>query len=101
MLHPTVDTAFIHINGSYGYSPVGGIPQRNIPEMGSFIKDGNSDEYDFLDELPLEEKAMILDPKKGYFSLANNKFATNNYKHRSSIHQITTGRAFRLDKIIR
>jgi len=43
MLHPTVDTVFIYPNGSYGYAPVGGIPRRKIPEMGSFIKDGNSD----------------------------------------------------------
>lgn len=43
MLHPTVDTTFIYPNGSYGYCPVGGLPTRKIPEMGSFIKDGNSD----------------------------------------------------------
>jgi len=33
-------------NGSYGYKAVGGIPKRNIPEMGSFMKNGNSDLYE-------------------------------------------------------
>jgi len=33
--------------------------------------------------------------------MANNKFSTNNYKHRSSIHQITTGRAYRLNNLIK
>jgi hypothetical protein len=42
----------------------------------------------------------VVDPKKGYLALCNNKFASNNYKHRSSIHQLVTGRAFTLNKLI-
>lgn len=44
--HPNVDSAFIQKDGSFGYNSVGSIPKRDIPEMGSFIKDGNSDLYD-------------------------------------------------------
>ncbi len=43
----------------------------------------------------------MLDVKKGYISMANNKFATDNYKHRASTHQIVTGRSFMIDKFIR
>ena len=100
MIQPTIDSVFLYSNGTYGYVPVGGIPKKKIPEMGSFIKDGNSDEYDFLPELTLSEKPMVVNPKKGYFSMCNNKFTSNNFKHRSSIHQIVTGRAFTLDKMI-
>jgi acyl-homoserine lactone acylase PvdQ len=97
---PTIDSVFISANGSYGYAPCGDLPTRNIPEMGSFIKDGNSDLYDFKEPVPFKEKPIIHDPKKGYFSMANNKFASNNYKHRSSLHQLTTGRSWILDKLI-
>ncbi len=41
-----MDCVFLSPNMSYGYYPAGAIPSRKIPEMGSFIKDGNSDEYD-------------------------------------------------------
>lgn len=69
--------------------------------MGSFIKDGNSDEYETGRNLLASEKTITIDPKRGYFCLGNNKFASNNYKHRSSIHEIVTGRAFTMDKLIR
>ena len=100
MLHPTIDSVFMFPNGTYGYAPTGAIPQRNIPEMGSFIKDGNSDQYDFLPQLPIKEKLIIINPEKGYFSMCNNKVASNNYKHGSSLHQLSTGRSAILDKLI-
>lgn len=99
--HPNIDGVFISANLSYGYAPTGAVPSRKIPQMGAFIKDGNSDEYDMGPSLTVEEKAVMLDPKKGYFALGNNKFASNNYKHRSSIHQVVTGRSFTIDKFIR
>ncbi len=43
----------------------------------------------------------MMDVKKGYVSMANNKFASDNYKHRSSIQQAVTGRSFMIDKLIR
>jgi hypothetical protein len=46
MNHPNIDGLSIYPNGSFIYFGVGGIPKRNIPEMGSFIKDGNTDIYD-------------------------------------------------------
>jgi acyl-homoserine lactone acylase PvdQ len=44
--HPNIDSAFITKNGSFGYNSVGSIPKRDVPEMGSFIKDGNTALYD-------------------------------------------------------
>ena len=32
--------------------------------------------------------------------MANNKFVSDNFKHGSSVHQLVTGRAFVLNKII-
>ena len=32
--------------------------------------------------------------------MCNNKFAPDQYKYRSSLHEIATGRSYRLEKII-
>jgi hypothetical protein len=44
--YPNIDSTYIFKNGSIGYTGIGAIPKRNIPEMGSFIKDGSTDIYD-------------------------------------------------------
>lgn len=44
--HPNIDAVFITKDGEFGYNSVGSIPKRDIPEMGSFIKDGNTAVYD-------------------------------------------------------
>lgn len=49
--HPNIDSVSIYKNGTFVYAGVGAIPSRKIPEMGSFIKDGNSDLYDMGEPL--------------------------------------------------
>lgn len=66
--------------------------------MSGFMKDGTVSDYDmngFLDKNP-----QVRNPKKGYLAMCNNKFAPDQFTHRGSLHEITTGRAFRLEKII-
>jgi acyl-homoserine lactone acylase PvdQ len=41
-----VDMAFIDREKNFGYVSMGRIPKREIPEMGSFVKDGSTDIYD-------------------------------------------------------
>lgn len=43
---PNIDSVWIDKNGNWGYSPLGRIPIREIPEMGAFVKDGSVDLYD-------------------------------------------------------
>lgn len=64
------------------------------------MKDGNTDIFDMGDLLTLQEKPKILDPERGYVALCNNKFASDHHKFRSTLHEIVTGRAYRLEKII-
>ena len=87
-------------NDNFGYFGVGRIPKREIPEMGSFVKDGSSDLYDMGEFYSWEEKPKLFNPSKGYASMANNKFAEDSFDLRGSIHEQTTGRAYRLQKII-
>lgn len=42
-----------------------------------------------------------MDPKRGYVSMCNNRFASDHFDLRSSLHEITTGRAYRIDKVLR
>jgi hypothetical protein len=42
----------------------------------------------------------LRNPSKGYVSMANNKFAEDSFDTRSSIHELSTGRSYRLEKII-
>lgn len=64
--------------------------------MGSFIKDGNTDMFDMGEYLSFEEKPRFMDSRKGYVAMCNNRFASDNFEFRSSLHEIVTGRIFRL-----
>ena len=86
MQHPNIDTVIIFRNGSISFKAVGGMLHRQIPEMGSFMKNGNSDLYDMGELIPLDQKPHLLDPEKGYIAMCNNRFASDHYKHRSSVH---------------
>jgi hypothetical protein len=54
--------------------------------MGGFIKDGTTDLYDMGEFLTWDEMPKLRNPKKGYISMANNKFAEDSFDSRSSIH---------------
>lgn len=64
------------------------------------MKDGTTDLYDMGDFLTWDQMPKLRNPEKGYLALANNKFAEDSFDTRSSIHELTTGRAYRLEKFI-
>lgn len=43
----------------------------------------------------------LRNPERGYISMANNKFAEDSFDSRSSIHEVSTGRSYRIDNLIR
>lgn len=69
--------------------------------MGGFVKDGSTDQYDFGKYLPWDQMPKLRDPKRGYISMANNKFAEDSFASRTSIHEISTGRSYRIDNILK
>ena len=83
-----------------GFLTTGRIPKRNVPEMGSFMKDGSTDYYDMKDFLTPEQKIYLKNPKKGYIAMANNKIVEDGFEWRFSIHQQTTARSYRIQKMI-
>lgn len=64
--------------------------------MGGFVKDGSTDEYDMGETLTWKDMPKLRNPKKGYVSMANNKFAEDSFDTRSSIHEVSTGRSYRI-----
>jgi acyl-homoserine lactone acylase PvdQ len=95
---PNIDSVYITKDGDYGYNAIGRNPIRDLYELSGFMKDGSVSDYDmkgFLDSNP-----RIKNPKKGYVAMCNNKYAPDEYTHRGSLHEITTGRAYRLERII-
>lgn len=43
--------------------------------MGAFVKDGTTDDYDMKEFIAYKDYARLINPKKGYLALANNKYA--------------------------
>lgn len=43
--------------------------------MGSFIKDGTTNKFQMGEYLNYDEKPKLINPKKGYIAMCNNKFA--------------------------
>lgn len=68
--------------------------------MGSFIKNGTTDQYESLGPLEFHERPLIVNPKKGYVAMTNNKMTSNNYVYQTNMHEISNGRSARLDQII-
>lgn len=67
--------------------------------MGAFIKDGTVDTYDMKSFKNPADSPFLINPKKGYVYMANNKYAEDSLDDRSSIHELSTGRSYRLEKI--
>ena len=45
IMYPAIDSSMVDREGNIYYSGLGAIPKRDVPEMGSFIKDGSSSLY--------------------------------------------------------
>jgi acyl-homoserine lactone acylase PvdQ len=91
-----IDSGFITSDGTFGYGAIGRLCKRNIPEMGSFIKNGSTSIYDFGDYYNQSEMPILMNPKRGYITMTNNKFASDNFDLRGSIHEPSNARALRI-----
>ena len=95
-----IDSAFITSEGIFGYGAIGRIAKRNIPEMGSFIKNGSTTKYDFGDYYTQQELPLLMNPERGYIAMTNNKFASDHFDLRGSLHEPSNSRALRIDTLL-
>jgi acyl-homoserine lactone acylase PvdQ len=69
--------------------------------MGSFIKNGSTSIYDFGEYYNYSEMPLIMNPKRGYISMTNNKFASDKFDLRGSMHEPSNARALRIETLLK
>mmetsp|Transcript_34881 Transcript_34881/g.45925 ORF Transcript_34881/g.45925 Transcript_34881/m.45925 type:complete len:102 (-) Transcript_34881:1015-1320(-) len=72
------------------------------PYLGCRVLDGRTSQFDWTDEvIPLTELPRTLNPEKGYLANANNRQWPDNASKDYGATIMTTGRAVRIDELIR
>ena len=70
---------YADVDGNIGLNIGGGIPIRK--GTGSFIRNGETDEYDWKGYVPFEQMPSSFNPESGLVSSANNKTVGDNYPY--------------------
>jgi penicillin amidase len=65
--------------GNIGLNTGGGVAIRK--GSGTFVRDGETDEYDWKGYVPFEQLPFSLNPETGYVSSANNKTVSDDYPY--------------------
>ncbi|MDP3002955.1 MAG: penicillin acylase family protein [Bacteroidales bacterium] len=75
--------AYADVEGNIGLNTGGGIPVRK--GYGSFIRNGDTDEFDWKGYVPFDQLPSSYNPENGYISSANNKTVSNDYPYYISV----------------
>ena len=67
-------------NGDIAYQAVGAFPVREHPKT-SWILDGWTGEHEWLGLIPPEDKAWVINPKRGWIASANNRVSSRHTKY--------------------
>ena len=88
--------------GDIGYMMLASIPNRKdkTPYIGNRVLDGTTTAYDWDGLVPVRDLPRGLNPKKGYFSTANNRAVPENSQYDIGGNAPSTGRAQRIDEIL-
>jgi penicillin amidase len=70
---------YADVDGNIGINIGGGIPVRK--GSGSFIRNGETDEFDWKGYVPFENMPSSFNPDTGYVSSANNKTVSEDYPY--------------------
>ena len=98
---PSQSLVFATTEGDIGFYVTGKIPKRLHQRQGAIVLDGTDSKYDWKGYVPFVEVPHVINPPKGYIIVANNKVATDNIKHRTSLNQWTTSRAKRIEEVMK
>jgi penicillin amidase len=71
--------AYADIGGNIGLSAGGGIPVRKY--NGDFIRNGETDEFDWKGYVSFDQLPFIFNPSSGYVASANNRTVGRNYPY--------------------
>jgi penicillin amidase len=68
--------------GETAFIAPGHFPKRSVSnESGKLIKRGDLKENDWTEWIPRKETPRVINPKKGYMVMTNNKMTTDNHIH--------------------
>lgn len=70
---------YADVKGNIGLNVGGGIPLRK--GSGSFIRNGETDEFDWKEYVPFEQMPSSFNPENGFVSSANNKTTDDDYPY--------------------
>lgn len=89
--------------GDIGYMMLAPIPKRRdkTPNIGNRVLDGTTTAYDWEGLIPTRDLPRGINPTKGFFSTANNRAMPENSIDDIGANSPSTGRAQRIDEIIR
>jgi len=89
-------------SGDIAYMMLAAIPNRRdrTPHIGNRVLDGTTSAYDWDGLVPVRDLPMGFNPKKGYFSTANNRVMPENSLYDIGGNAPSTGRAQRIDEIL-
>ena len=67
----------------------------------AFIREGWTGKNEWIGYVSLDDQPRYIDPPKGYFITANNKFLPDNDKYKLASNVNPTSRAKRIDDLIK
>lgn len=99
--YPNSGMVFMSKDNHIAYLSSGKLVVKNLdPDADAFPKKGQSSEQDWAGYVSQAQQPLIVDPEKGYFVCANNKFMPDNNKLRLSWNTQPTARGKRLNALI-
>lgn len=92
---------FASVDGQIGYLACGRLIDRGgNPDDGAYVKEGWTGENEWKKFVGPDETIMLIDPPKGFFVLANNKFIHADNKYSLGWNTMSTARARRINDVI-
>ena len=90
-------------SGNIGYALFSSNPIRkgDYPNLGCRAFDGTTSKHDWQGLVEFKNLPFVLNPAKGYYYTANQRLVPENSKFDIGATQVNTGRALRIDEMIK
>ncbi|KRX06019.1 hypothetical protein PPERSA_01097 [Pseudocohnilembus persalinus] len=97
---PPQAVVYATVDGDIGFYGTGRIPEKYSIKNKGYILDGTKKINTWKRYVPKEEQPRLINPKKGYIVVANNKIAPDDMKNFYTYNMMTTNRAHRIEELI-
>jgi acyl-homoserine lactone acylase PvdQ len=95
--YPNLGMGFASVDGEIGYLAAGRLVHKaGNPDDGAYVKEGWTGQNEWIHFVGIEETLRMIDPPKGFFALANNKFVHPDNKYHLGWNTNPTARGRRI-----